>query len=156
MAATVVGTAAAPATAGVSLTLPVSLYTGQVWNEMEGENKNAAVAIGAGVAQATLDRLGLKGIISTTGSPKKMMKDAVNQLVRNGMTKEAAEQTVVNASRREIAGLVGTVKDIAKQQIQAKQVFKDLSSRFGVASAGEAGTEALQEAIGYHCSSSYG
>ena len=149
MAATVVGTAAAPATAGVSLTLPVSLYTGQVWNEMEGENKNAAVAIGAGVAQATLDRLGLKGIISTTGSPKKMMKDAVNQLVRNGMTKEAAEQTVVNASRREIAGLVGTVKDIAKQQIQAKQVFKDLSSRFGVASAGEAGTEALQEAIGY-------
>ena len=149
MAATVVGTAAAPATAGVSLTLPVSLYTGQVWNEMEGDNKNAAVAIGAGVAQATLDRLGLKGIISTTGAPKKMMKDAVSQLVKQGMTKEAANQAVVQASRREIASLVGSVKDIAKQQIAAKQVFKDISSRFGVAAGGEAGTEALQEAIGY-------
>ena len=29
--------------------------------EMEGE-KNAAVAIGAGIAQATLDRVGLSGI----------------------------------------------------------------------------------------------
>ena len=53
MAATIGGAALAPVTGGASLALPASLYTGQVWNEMEGE-KNAAVAIGAGVAQATI------------------------------------------------------------------------------------------------------
>ena len=149
MAATVAGTAAAPATGGASLALPVSLYTGQVWNEMEGENKNAAVAIGTGVAQAALDRLGLKGIISVNKAPQAMLKDAVKELQKKGMTKEAAEAQVVAASRKEIAGLVGAVKDVAKQQIQAKQVFKDLTQRFGVAAGTEAGTEALQEAIGY-------
>ena len=149
MGATVAGSVLAPITGGASLALPVGLYTGQVWNEMEGDNKNATIAIAAGIAQATLDRVGLKGIVSTTGTPKKMFNDAVKELTKQGMTKEVAEQTVAQASRREIANLVGVARDVAKQQIAAKQVFKDLSQRIGTAGATEAGTEALQEAIGY-------
>ena len=86
MGATIVGTAAAPFTGGASLALPVSLYTGQVWNEMEGDNKSAALAVGAGIAQATLDRLGLKGIISVNKAPQGILNDAVGALVRQGMS----------------------------------------------------------------------
>ena len=50
---------------------------------------------------------------------------------------------------REIAGLVGAATDVAKQQIAAKQVFKEFSKRVGIAGGTEAATEALQEAIGY-------
>ena len=78
-----------------------------------------------------------------------MFSDAVQQLTKQGMTKEVAEQTVAQASRREIANLVGVARDVAKQQIAAKQVFKDQSQRIGTAGVTEAGTEALQEAIGY-------
>ena len=38
MAITTGAVAAAPATGGASLIAPVSVYTGQTWNEMEGEN----------------------------------------------------------------------------------------------------------------------
>ena len=51
VAAPVVGAAGA---IGIGVGAPATVYAGQVWNEMEGE-KSAAVAIGAGIAQATLD-----------------------------------------------------------------------------------------------------
>ena len=51
MGITAAATVAAPLTGGLSLTAPAAVYTGQTWNEREGD-KNAAVAIGAGVAQA--------------------------------------------------------------------------------------------------------
>ena len=149
MAATIAGTVAAPFTYGASLALPVSLYTGQVWNEMEGDNKNAAIAIGAGVAQAALDKLGLAGLVGKGIAPGKMLSDAAAALVKQGMSKEIAQKTVMDATRREIASFVGVAKDIAKQQLQAKQVFKDLSKRLTTGAVTEGSTEALQEAIGY-------
>ena len=39
MGITVAGTVAAPFTGGVSLAAPAAVYTGQTWNEMEGENE---------------------------------------------------------------------------------------------------------------------
>ena len=80
MVGTAVGMLGVPATYGASMLLPVSMYTGQVWNEMEGENKNAAVAVGAGAVQAALDVLGVKGIVSS-GKPKQMIREAVEKLV---------------------------------------------------------------------------
>ena len=53
------GTIGAAGALAIGVGAPATIYTGQVWNEMEGE-KNAAVAIGAGVTQAALDRLGIK------------------------------------------------------------------------------------------------
>ncbi len=148
MVGTAIGALGAPFTYGTSMLLPVSLYTGQVWNEMEGENKNAGVAIGAGVMQAALDRLGLKGIVAA-GKPKQVIRQATEELVRQGVPRRMAQARVLEATRREAAALVGNVRDIAKQQIAKKQVFKDLSTRVGLGGASEAGTEALQEAIGY-------
>ena len=130
-------------------TAPAAIYSGQTWNEMEGE-KNAAVALGSGVAQAALDRLGLSYLLGKGKGSKQLLKDAVNELVKKGATKEAAEQQVANATRRELAGFFGDAAKIAKEQIAGKTIAKNVLKRTLVAGAGEAGTEALQEATGYY------
>ena len=149
MAISVGGAAAAPFTGGLSLAAPASVYAGQTWNEQEGENKNAGIAIGAGIAQAALDRIGLGFIVKTGVAPKKLLADAVEELVKKGATREAAEQTVASATRKELAGFVGDVATVAGQQIKSKQVFKNLLAGTAIGSGGEAITEGLQEAIGY-------
>ena len=152
----VAGAASAPivggaAALGVGLSAPSAVYAGQVWNEMEGEahEKNATIAIGTGVAQATLDRLGLTAIFKKGVAPQKLMNDAIAELMKRGASKEAAEQTVMAASRKEIAGLAGDAAKVASQQLTAKARFKDFASSLGIGASGEALTEAAQEAIGY-------
>ena len=150
MAATVVGTAAAPVTYGTSLALPVSLYTGQTWNEMEGE-KNAAVAVASGVAQATLDRVGLGAILGGLKgkASKDILQAGINELMKKGLSKEAAEQTIMQASRRELANLAGEAAKVAKRQLAAKKLGMDLLKRTGVGAGAEGITEGLQEATAY-------
>ena len=148
MAATIGGAALAPVTGGASLALPASLYTGRVWNEMEGE-KNAAIAIGAGVAQATIDRLGLTALIGKSGPPKELMNKAVNALVQKGLTKEAAQAQVAAVSRKELAGLVGDTVKIAKEQLKGKNVVQQMLKRTATGAVSEGLTEGAQEAIGY-------
>ena len=134
-------------TGGLSLTAPAAIYTGQVWNEMEGE-KSAGVAIGAGVIQAGLDRLGLKGLLKV-GPTKQMWKEATDRLVATGLTKDQAQAQLANATRREIAGFAGDAAKVAKQQLNAKANFQDLAQRMVVSGGWEGGTEALQEATAY-------
>ena len=148
MAITTGAVLTAPATGGLSLTAPASIYTGQVWNEMEGE-KNAGVAIAGGVLQAGLDRLGLKGIVKT-GSMKSMWDDAIKAVVdKDGVSKDVAEQMLAGATRKEIAGLAGDAAAVAKQQIGAKNTFQDLVQRMVTAGGYEGITEGLQEATAY-------
>ena len=126
-----------------------SIYAGQVWNEMEGE-KNAGVAIAGGITQAALDRLGISFILPKgVGAPRQITNAAIETLMKNGYTKEGAQQALVGATRREIASFAGDVQKIAKQQIQAKAIGKDLLKRAIPAAGGEAVTEMGQEAIGY-------
>ena len=148
MAATIGSAALAPATGGASLAIPASIYTGQTWNEMEGD-KSASIAIGSGVAQAALDRIGLGYIVKSGVAPKKLFNDAVDELVKKGMTKEAAKQTVSQATRKEIAGFAGAAADVARKQIAAKEVFKNFASKAAVGAGGESITEGLQEATAY-------
>ena len=149
MAITTGGAIAAPFTGGLSLTAPAAVYSGQVWNEQEGDNKNAALAVGAGVAQAALDRLGLSFIFKAGKAPAKMLQEATENLIAGGMAKDVAEKTVMNATRKEIAGFVGDAAKVASQQITGKAIFKDLSKRGLAGGLGETATEGLQEAIGY-------
>ena len=149
MAITIGGTALAPVTGGLSLTAPAAVYSGQTWNEMEGDNKDASIAIGAGVAMATLDRLGLGFIIKSNKAPKALLQDGIDALVKQGMTKEAAEETVMAASRKELAGFAGDAAEVAAQQIKAKRIFQDIAAKGLISSGGEGVTEALQETIGY-------
>ena len=153
MAATIGGTLAAPLTGGLSLSAPVAIYTGQTWNEMEGE-KNAGIAIAAGVTQAALDRLGIKGI---TGSIlKKETRDAaINQLIKNSggnLTKKQASDMLANATRKEIGTLAGSLGAVAKQQLDARNVARQMMKSATLSGLAEAGTEAAQESVGYGAS----
>ena len=145
LAAPVVGAAGALA---IGVGAPATIYTGQVWNEMEGE-KNAAVAIGAGVTQAALDRLGINFILPKGVGTKKITDAALDAMVKKGIPRDAAKETLVAATRRELASLAGDVQKIAKSQIQAKAIGKDLLKKAREGFAGEAVTEMGQEAIGY-------
>ena len=149
MAITVGGSVAAPITGGLSLAAPAAIYTGQTWNEMEGE-KNAAVAIGSGIMQATLDRLGLAGVIGVAGkAPKQLWNEATEELIKRGFTPKQAAAQLASTSRKEIAGLVGDAAEVAKRQIQAKVIFNEMAKKGLAGAATEGVTEGLQEATGY-------
>ena len=148
MAISIGGAVAAPFTFGLSLAAPASVYAGQTWNEMEGE-KSASIAIGSGIAQAALDRIGLGFIFKRGVAPTKLLNKAITELQAKGLTKEAAKQKVFSATRKELAGFAGDVVNVAKSQITAKNIFKEFSKRGLVAAGGEAVTEGLQEATGY-------
>ena len=150
MAATIGGALAAPYTAGLSLAAPVSIYTGQVWNEMEGENRSASIAIAAGVSQAVLDRIGLAGIVSGSILKKETRDAAINHLVtQNNITKKQASNILADLTRKELAQVVGDVGKVASQQLSARNVARAFSQRAAVGAGTEAVTEGLQESIGY-------
>ena len=152
MGITAAATVTAPLTGGASLLAPVSIYTGQTWNEMGDQirhtdkERSAAVAIASGVAQAALDRLGLAGITGAGG--KELYKRGVQALVdQRGMSKELAEATMAQATKREMASLLGDVGDVAREQLKAKHLTTDLLKRMRTGALTEATTEGLQEAI---------
>ena len=155
MAITLVGSAAAPFTGGLSLAAPASIYAGQTWNEQEGDNKNATLAITSGVIQAALDRLGLKGIISASGVGKKTLNEAAKKLAaRDGISLAAAKGKVVSATKKELAGFADDAAAFAKSQITGRNLLRDGLTRIGKGGASEAVTEAMQEATGYFASHS--
>ena len=155
--AAVAGTLAAPVIGGAAATAlavsaPATIYSGQVWNEMEGE-KNAGVALTAGLAQAALDRLGI-GIITGKFASNKAADLAVNKIMKaTGVNKKAAEATLANATKAELAGYLKDSAKIAADQVAKKklgmELLKQTSKSFVTGAAGEAVTEAGQEAIGY-------
>ena len=150
MAITLTASAAAPFTGGLSLAAPASVYAGQTWNEMEGDNKNATLAITSGIVQAALDRLGLKGIISASGVSKKTLSEAATKLAaRDGITLNAAKDIVVKATKKEIAGFADDAARFAKNQIAARNLVRDGLTRVGKGAASEGITEALQETTGF-------
>lgn len=139
----------------VGLTTMSSVYTGQTWNEMEGDNKSVPLAIGSGVLQATIDRLSLGSLLRGVGGGKLNIKDQYNDIIaafqkaNPGVSKEIAEQAVANATRLEIANLSKDAAGLAKDQLNKRAVALDFIKRIGTGAATEGSTEALQESIGY-------
>ena len=155
MATTMAGTLAAPFTYGTSLLAPVSLYSGTVWNDMEGDNKNAPLAIVTGVAQTALDRLGLSFLAKGTLLSKEGREIAINALIKKAkdegttLSKDAAKNMILQATRQETAKLATDAAKFAKDQLRMRNVVKSQLKRLAVGGTGEGITEALQESIGY-------
>ena len=152
MAATVGGTILAPFTGGLSLSAPVSVYTGQVWNEQKGDNKNAAIAIAAGVTQAVLDRIGLKGIVGGSILKKSTRDAAISKIIKdsgNTITKRQASDILGQQTRKEIAKLAGDIGKVSAEQLSARNLARGLIKTGARGAATESVTEAAQEAIGY-------
>ena len=149
----VAGTLAAPvvgAAGGVALgiTGAATVYSGQVWNEMEGE-KNAGIAIAGGLAQAALDRLGL-GAIKGAVPANKLVNAAVEKIMKvNGVSKSVAEATLANATKQELGDFLKDGAKIATKQLTAKRATKQLLKRAAGGVLGESATEVMQEAIAY-------
>ena len=155
MAATIGGTILAPFTGGLSLSAPVSVYTGQVWNEQKGDNKNAAVAIAAGVTQALLDRIGLKGLVGGSILKASTRNAAINKIIQDSggtLSKKAASDILAKHTRKEIAQLAGDIGKVSAEQLGARNLARGLLQSGARGAATEAVTEATQEAIGYAAS----
>lgn len=158
MAITAGAIAASGPTMGTSLLAPVSIYTGQVWNEMgdqikddEDAERSAAYAIGAGTLQAALDVFGLKLIGTAMKSrvgTKKLFDEATKKLMdTQGMTKAQAVNHLTTYSK---IGIVDLLKDsafVVEEQLRAKKIAVDALKRAGIGAVGEGATEASQEAI---------
>jgi len=177
MVATIAGALAWPvagisvigaAATGLALS-PVALYTGTVWNDMEGDNKDPVIALGAGLSQAVLDRFGLKFLMGGKGLVTKEGREEVTTALMNksrtaegqadlaargfagitDITRDQAEKMVLLASRKELATFATDAAKFAKKQLNARNLSKYLLKRTSIGAAGEGITEALQETVGY-------
>ena len=153
MAATAAATVAAPVTYGASFSIPVAIFTGMTWNEMEGENedKSASLAIGAGIAMTVLDRIGLKGLGGIASkNPAQALQQAANKLAKDRAIEQAEAGKVVQlATNRVIAEFAEASEKIAKEQLTGKATAKRIAERIGVGSLTEGLTEVGQESVGY-------
>ncbi len=167
MAATIAGAAAwpfaGPSVVGIAATglaaAPATMYAGIVWNEMEGDNKNAWLAVATGVAQAALDRAGLKFLTGNSLLSKEGRDKAIAALARkNNIEPEEAKALLLKYSRLETAKLVEDAAKFAKDQLKMRNVARSNLKRLATGMGGEGLTEALQETIGYtaaHAANNY-
>jgi len=150
MITSILSVALAPATFGVSLTIPSTIYAGQVYNAQE--EKDASAAIISGIAQGVLERLGLKGI---TKSGSNFINNAVD---RNKIVKELAdvkykgniqfaEKALAKELMTELVRVSSTAKNILATQFANKYLgfAKDTGKAFLKGGAAEALTETGQE-----------
>tara|TARA_R110002167_G_scaffold6105_8_gene27837 strand:+ start:2583 stop:6560 length:3978 start_codon:yes stop_codon:yes gene_type:complete len=149
MANTVGATLLAGPTFGLSMLSPAAVYTGQTWNEMEGDNKNAGLAIAAGVTQAILDRIGLKGLVGGSILKKATRDAAIKKIMASGVGKAVAEQTLAKLTRVEVAKFVGSAAEVAKAQLKSRNVLRALVAQSAKGFASESMTEGAQELTAY-------
>ena len=149
MGMTVAGTLINPV---VGLSAMSSVYTGQTWNEMEGANKDAALALGSGILQATVDRFSLQAIVRGTG--KLTLKESYNDIVADyakkyNVSSDEAKKVINSFTRKELANVASDGAKLAKDQLGKRKLAIDFLNRVRAGAATEGTTEALQESIGY-------
>ena len=99
-----------------------------------------------------LDRLGLQfliGKVGTTLVTKEGRDEILDALKAKGLSEAEARRRLTVATRKEMAKLAKDGVMLAKKQIKARQVTKNLLKRASIGGLGEGATEGLQEAVGY-------
>ena len=148
-------TAAGALTAPVGMAMPASMYTGMVWNDMEGENKDksATLAVAGGLTMTVLDRLGIKLLMGKmTGSllSPKYRNEMVKAYVKeHGGTEAAAKVAIAQMTRVAAAELVGDAAKVAKDQLTYGNILRSFAARAGVGFGIESTTEVGQELTQY-------
>ena len=132
---------------------PVSVFAGQTWNEMEGQEKSASLAVAAGVTMALLDRFGIKAIMGATGG-NLLNSTYRNKMVRaiaaaKGVSLTQAKGLLNKATRVEAARYLDDAFGVAKAQLKASNVLRSLAQRGTIGFVGEGLTEAGQELTSY-------
>ncbi len=143
-------------TAGLSMMAPVSMYTGMTWNDMEGDNKSATLAVAGGLTMSVLDRLGVTLLMGkmtgTLLSPKyreAMARAFKNKPENSNISMAQAREAVAQITRMEAAKLVGDAAKVAKDQLRYGNIIRSFAARAGIGFGIESHTEVGQELTQY-------
>ena len=149
-------TAAGAITAPVGMVMPASMYTGMVWNDMEGENKDksATLAVAGGLTMTVLDRLGIKLLMGkmpgTLLSPRYRDVMVKKYMRKNpGTTEAQAKAAIGNMTRIAAAELIGSAAKVAKSQLTYGNILRSFAARAGTGFGIESSTEVGQELTQY-------
>ena len=152
MGVTFAGTVAAPMTGGVSMLAPVGMFAGMTYNEMEGDDKSATLAVASGVTMTVLDRLGIKalmgGMKGTLLKPEFRKKMVEAYMKKKGVNDTVAKAAISKMTRMESAKLLGSAAQVAKEQLTYGNLLRSFAARsaqgFGIESTTELGQELTQ------------
>jgi hypothetical protein len=155
MMLSIAATAAAPLTMGASLSAPAIVYAGQTWQNQE--SKNATFAIGSGILQAALDNFSI-GHIHGSFFQKETRDKVIEELVKKGYSKPAAEEALLDSAKKSIKDITDfsklqAFKDAEQATKQVKWTAERSLGRLPSIVVGDAlaegGTEGLQELTQY-------
>ena len=156
------GTLAAPITGGLSAGIAygsvAGSYSGQVWNDIKGPKTraHAAGSLVAGVAMATLDKLGLMGMgLKPSALIKKEGRVLVAQALKQkfkGITSKQALAMINKASKSVMKETLRGMGNFASDNINNSQMLRRILAGAGRGGLSEGVTEMLQEGGGYSAS----
>ena len=159
----------------IAITPMALVYSGEIFNNMEGDinTKDTRIALAGGIAMTVLDRLGLKGIMKPSEVLKKDgYKQLKDQYTKKKIDEIELDPKYIAASKSEQIAMkakalrdvdaqvakakVGAVMDIVKgmaghADIQVKKhlLLQEFGQGFIKGGLWEGGTEALQESTSY-------
>ena len=152
MGVTLAGTLTAP----VGLLAPAAMYTGMTYNEMEGDDKSATLAVASGVTMTVLDRLGIKalmgGMKGTLLKPEYRKKMVEAYMKKEGVSDTVAKAAISKMTRIESAKLLGSAAQIAKEQLTYGNLLRSFAARSTQGFLIESTTELGQELTQYMAS----
>ncbi len=168
---------AAPFTKGTSLAIPVTMYSGMILDEMEGDvdQKAFSAALAGGSVAAALDVVGLKGVMGLIRPDKFVTKEGREEAIKafqsatgttrdniirlgglnaanigaRNLTRQEAQQALSRLSKRQIVAFSQGMGDAVQNQLKASNLLKSFSKRLAVGAAFEGSTELLQELTQY-------
>ena len=146
-----------PGAFGVGMTMAFApaawVYAGEAYGNMEGgmDQKNAGLALSAGIVMAALDMLGLRGIM---GASTALKKDGIKIIAKEyakkeGISEDAATKIITDKMGNLKALALKDIASMADMQLNKSLLAKAVGKRAGKGMAVEGTTEFLQESTGY-------
>jgi polyhydroxyalkanoate synthesis regulator phasin len=129
----IAASALAPATFGLSLSVPLAQNAGRVWNNQPEGKKDLAWAWGTGGFVTVMDQLGLKGITGQLGTEagKKTLVSAL--MAQKNITKTEAEERLLKSmgSLGEQLKLIGKAVGRGSLTEAGTETVQDLAEEYG-------------------------
>ena len=141
-------------TGGLGTAASAAVYAGGAWNEQPEKNKNATLAIGTGVFAAVVDQLGIEkvlgGKMGGTIASKADRAKLADAAVKTGKYKTQGEamKAIDDMAAREVTQFASDAKEMARQQLRAKENVMRIVGSGTRTAGGEGMGEVLQEALG--------
>ena len=140
-------------TGGLGTAASAAVYAGGAWNDQPEKNKNATLAIGTGVFAAVVDQLGIEKVLGgkfggTIASKADRVKLA-DAAVKKGDFKTQGEalKAIDDMSARQITQFASDAKEMARQQLRAKENVMRIVGGGATTAGAEGMGEVLQEAL---------